>query len=114
MVSIARSMVNLRKIMSFLVYDANPKAIRQLPIFDDPAVWQLLLDIAQSPDIIDIYDTDTWNGKDYLPLLDVVHCRIANHANHQQRIESMVKAIANHSRTNVKENQRNAWNLIES
>ena len=100
--------------MPFLVYDANPKAIRQSPIFDDPAVWQLLMDIGQSPDIIDIYDTETWNGKDYSPVLDVVHRRIANHANHQQRIESMVKAIADHSRTNVKENRRNARNLIES
>ena len=106
--------VNLGKIMPFLVYNANPTAIRQSPIFEDPTVWQLLMDIAQSPDIIDIYDTDTWNGKDYSPVLDVVHRRIANHANHQQRIESMVKAIADHSRTNVGENRRNARNLIES
>jgi hypothetical protein len=90
-------------LMSFLVYRADPNVIRQSPIFDSPVVWK-----------IDIYDTETWNDKDYLPVLDVMHRRITNHANHQQRIESMVKAIADPSRINVKENRRNARNLIKS
>ena len=71
----------------------------------------LLKKIAKATNVVDMYDSSTWDGIDFEPVLDIVHRQIAPHANHQQRTESGVKGIADQSRTGVGEDRRNARSI---
>ena len=77
--------------MSFLVSNAEPETIRESPIFSDPEVWALCMNITQS--------TATWGDTDYTPVFNVVHTRIANHTSHQQQVEVTIKDISDQSQT---------------
>jgi hypothetical protein len=100
--------------MPFLVFNAEPEAVRASPIFSDPEVWELCMIIAQSSTDIDIYDPATWGDTDYTPVLDVVHTRIASHTSHQQQVEGSIKDISDHSRTGVVVDRRNARMNVHS
>jgi hypothetical protein len=67
--------------------------------------------MAEATNVVDIYDSSTWDGIDFEPILDIVHRQIEPHANHQQRTESGVKGIADQPRTGVGEDRRNARNI---
>ncbi len=73
--------------------------------------WPLLKKTAKATNVVDIYDSLTWDGIDFELILDIVYRQIAPHANHQQRMESGVKGIAVQSRTGVGEDCRNARNI---
>ena len=106
--------INLQDLMPFLVFNAEPEAVRASPIFSDPEVWELCMKIAQSTTDINIYNPATWGDTDYTPVLDVVHTRIADHTSHQQQVEGAIKDISDHSRTGVAVDRRNARMNIHS
>jgi hypothetical protein len=101
--------VDQRQCMAFLTAGANPFAMREDPIIQKE--WPLLKKIAKATNVVDMYDSSTWDGIDFEPVLDIVHRQIAPHANHQQRTESGVKGIADQSRTGVGEDRRNARSI---
>lgn len=103
-------LVNLCSCMSYLTRSADPYEMIESPIIKKE--WPLLKKMAEANVVYDIYDSTTWDDLDLEPVLDIVHRRIAPHANNQQRTESGVKSIADQSRTGVKEDRRNARNII--
>jgi hypothetical protein len=104
-------LVNMRSCMSYLTRSADPYDMIESPIIKKE--WPLLKKMAETNVVYDIYDSTTWDDLDLEPvLLDIVHRQIAPHANNQQRTESGVKSIADQSRTGVKEDRRNARNII--
>ncbi len=46
--------INARDLMPFLVFNAEPEAVRASPIFSDSEVWELCMKIAQSTTDIDM------------------------------------------------------------
>ena len=101
--------VDQRQCMAFLTAGADPFAMREDHIIKKE--WPLLKKMAKATNVVAIYDSSTWDGIDFEPILDIVYRQVAPHANHQQRTESGVKSIAYQSRTGVGEDRWNARNI---
>ena len=56
--------------------------------------------------LVDLFDTSTWCGTDYEPLVDLIHRMVVPHAVHQQLAKNYVQAAALVSSTNVEEGRR--------
>ena len=94
--------------MAFLTAGADPFAMREDPIIQKE--WPLLKKIAKATNVVDMYDSSTWDGIDFEPVLDIVHRQIATHANQRQicrwrqksknaqkrRIEARINEILGH------------------
>ena len=62
--------------------------------------------MASADVVVDLFDTLTWNGSDYEPLLDLVHKIIVPHVLHQQRCENHVQMAALTASNNAGEGRR--------
>ena len=96
--------VNTREIMKYLTELADPEDPLKDPLIANKK--DLWFEMASADVVVDLFNTSTWNGSDYEPLLDLVHKIIVPHALHQQRCENFVQLAALVASNNTGEGRR--------
>ena len=70
---------------------------------DQKELWWKMADADQ---VVNLFDTSTWDDADYEPLVCLIHQKVVPHALHQQRCENHVQMAAYTASTNVREGRR--------
>ena len=78
--------------MEYLTELADPKEmLKDSLLCAEKDLWWKM---AFANQLVDLFDTSTWCGTDYEPLVDLIHGMVVPHAVHQQLAENYVQAAA--------------------
>ena len=87
--------------MKYLTETANPtEMLKDSLILDFKELWWKM---AFADVVVDLFETSTWEGVDYEPLLNITHAKIAPHAVYQERCKNYVQMAALTASNNVSE-----------
>ena len=89
--------------LEYLTAGVNPFQLLQIPLIRDNK--DLLWKMAMSPSdaTVDIFDAETWKERNFEPVLNEVHKRVAPHCCHGQGVENHVQSAGHVRKTNVGE-----------
>jgi len=90
--------------LEYLTEGVDPFELLQIPLIRDnkDLLWQMALQTSDTT--VDIFDSETWSeGRNFEPVLNVVHKRVAAHCCHGQGVENHVQSAGHVRKTNVGE-----------
>ena len=74
-------LIDTQERMKYLMETVNPsEMLKDSLILDFKELWWKM---AFADIVVDLFETSTWEGVDYAPLLNIIHAKIAPHAVHQ-------------------------------
>jgi hypothetical protein len=88
--------------LEYLTEGVDPFELLQIPLIRDnkDLLWQMALQTSDTT--VDIFDSETWSeGRNFEPVLNVVHKRVAAHCCHGQGVENHVQSAGHVRKTNV-------------